>query len=660
MSHGLFSNKVWRRLATAAAVAASALLLAGPTAVRGDGIAIGMAIDIVRVDTYFIPPNSTLTVATPSSSAVSTTPPANNNNTTFVYTDDQGSNGPGKTGTWTILKQYVAQNETVRVIPGTPMSMVPDSGVRGQLVDVGGLCTLPNISFPSPLGFPYIPVIYHVDDAHLNTYTTHVVEICSLEKKLQLLQQLILMGSGHPTNDNASTDGISAAIFVSPGLPNINGSSTPMYLPTNMPNLWANMGIPGWLMEERSGLALIDLIDRNTRMHSTPTKATGKYKRHFHASFSSAIHKRQDDTTVVLGTMFGPNSPIYSLSPASSSDNPYKQPFMISLVVVLILLVVGLGYFLWRGARRGVSSRPVWSGLGETVQLTCRFSQYWGVSRRPVFFELAARNAHKNEVLIEEELEELPVRVFGSGKKPAVQKSKSTEPTEPADLESVQVAAPAPRVLPSSSTATLCEPEEVDLGAPGVTVNIDSSRNSTELGTSNDSTPVASSSTSLAIPSRPPSPSPTLATMNPPSCPICLELFETGDTLRTLRCGHELHTACVDPWLLGRSGRCPVCRADNRNPQRVEADRAAAEQPAAEEEGSGEPGTPTAEATGTTTTGVPEPAPAEEPTARPPGPTGPVARVRGFFRQRFAPSTDEEARAVPPASETVVITMRER
>lgn len=41
-------------------------------------------------------------------------------------------------------------------------------------------------------------------------------------------------------------------------------------------------------------------------------------------------------------------------------------------------------------------------------------------------------------------------------------------------------------------------------------------------------------------------------------CSICAESYVDGATLRRLPCGHEFHRACVDPWLLKRSGTCPL------------------------------------------------------------------------------------------------------
>lgn len=45
-------------------------------------------------------------------------------------------------------------------------------------------------------------------------------------------------------------------------------------------------------------------------------------------------------------------------------------------------------------------------------------------------------------------------------------------------------------------------------------------------------------------------------------CAICLDEFEVGGEVRQLPCGHEFHLECVDPWLLTKKRKCPVCKGD--------------------------------------------------------------------------------------------------
>ncbi|KAG7449504.1 uncharacterized protein BT62DRAFT_962840 [Guyanagaster necrorhizus] len=48
------------------------------------------------------------------------------------------------------------------------------------------------------------------------------------------------------------------------------------------------------------------------------------------------------------------------------------------------------------------------------------------------------------------------------------------------------------------------------------------------------------------------------------TCPICIVDFEEDDDVRILPCEghHRFHQQCVDPWLLGLSSSCPICRQD--------------------------------------------------------------------------------------------------
>lgn len=45
------------------------------------------------------------------------------------------------------------------------------------------------------------------------------------------------------------------------------------------------------------------------------------------------------------------------------------------------------------------------------------------------------------------------------------------------------------------------------------------------------------------------------------TCAICLEDFVAGSSqVRELPCGHFFDRACIDPYLLGHSNQCPVCK----------------------------------------------------------------------------------------------------
>jgi hypothetical protein len=43
------------------------------------------------------------------------------------------------------------------------------------------------------------------------------------------------------------------------------------------------------------------------------------------------------------------------------------------------------------------------------------------------------------------------------------------------------------------------------------------------------------------------------------SCPVCLEAYAAGETVRTVPCLHQFHIDCIDGWLQS-NGHCPVCK----------------------------------------------------------------------------------------------------
>ncbi|KXJ22432.1 RING finger protein 150 [Exaiptasia diaphana] len=42
-------------------------------------------------------------------------------------------------------------------------------------------------------------------------------------------------------------------------------------------------------------------------------------------------------------------------------------------------------------------------------------------------------------------------------------------------------------------------------------------------------------------------------------CPVCLDSYKGGDTIRILPCQHEFHKICIDPWLVEHR-TCPMCK----------------------------------------------------------------------------------------------------
>jgi hypothetical protein len=44
-------------------------------------------------------------------------------------------------------------------------------------------------------------------------------------------------------------------------------------------------------------------------------------------------------------------------------------------------------------------------------------------------------------------------------------------------------------------------------------------------------------------------------------CVVCLSEYVKGEKLRSLKCGHDFHQACIDCWFQ-RNCTCPICRFD--------------------------------------------------------------------------------------------------
>jgi len=43
-------------------------------------------------------------------------------------------------------------------------------------------------------------------------------------------------------------------------------------------------------------------------------------------------------------------------------------------------------------------------------------------------------------------------------------------------------------------------------------------------------------------------------------CAICLDIYNDGDQLKCLPCGHEFHMACIEEWIRNHNSSCPSCR----------------------------------------------------------------------------------------------------
>lgn len=48
------------------------------------------------------------------------------------------------------------------------------------------------------------------------------------------------------------------------------------------------------------------------------------------------------------------------------------------------------------------------------------------------------------------------------------------------------------------------------------------------------------------------------SSIDPATCSICIESFAENENVRILPCNHIYHQRCIDPWLLHKSGTCPL------------------------------------------------------------------------------------------------------
>lgn len=48
------------------------------------------------------------------------------------------------------------------------------------------------------------------------------------------------------------------------------------------------------------------------------------------------------------------------------------------------------------------------------------------------------------------------------------------------------------------------------------------------------------------------------SSIDPATCSVCIESFAENENVRILPCSHIYHQRCIDPWLLNKSGTCPL------------------------------------------------------------------------------------------------------
>lgn len=45
-------------------------------------------------------------------------------------------------------------------------------------------------------------------------------------------------------------------------------------------------------------------------------------------------------------------------------------------------------------------------------------------------------------------------------------------------------------------------------------------------------------------------------------CSVCVSQIKNSDSVRVLQCQHVFHAKCIEPWILKRVSKCPLCRYD--------------------------------------------------------------------------------------------------
>jgi hypothetical protein len=100
------------------------------------------------------------------------------------------------------------------------------------------------------------------------------------------------------------------------------------------------------------------------------------------------------------------------------------------------------------------------------------------------------------------------------------------------------------------------EPEKPGPQAPGQTLDAPATSVNAETGQKATGAPLSRRSSAPTVPTS------TMSTSwSQPTCPICMDDFEPNETqVRELPCHHVYHPECIDPFLLGHSSLCPMCK----------------------------------------------------------------------------------------------------